>query len=432
MEVTFSCPSCGVLLRAPHEATGRKMRCPACQSISVVPDLNDKLGETVSNWMLEDIEEEMDSRDQALEQQRKEQERKAEEARQKKLERERKKRRRVYVTASGGSGDSTPAMKGRPESPKRRASDTPKRKVEFPQDLLFAGPRPYLIVKGVESSGVRLAFDSRWLKSKRFRASLPRRCVQTGERDGRKLVARPMVFKDYLQSGSIEEIKSSHEMRSIASLRTREVAKRMGTLEGVRSPFNQAMPYYSTPKMSLSDLKCDTYSRDTDDGVTCEVTIPDGSVALEWLKRVNGICGIEHELLEQSVGLTHGDVWGQLPDATRKNLEGWCKLGQQEECLGFFRDAEFSKNDEGLAGLIVTNQRLLFQKYHRKGEINLSEPQITLMVRAEGLHAELLLITPNHRQRMCRIRQKDVAPMAVLLEKQTSVNVTFDDEAASA
>ena len=37
MPIEFACSACGKLLRTPDDTAGREARCPACQSITVVP-----------------------------------------------------------------------------------------------------------------------------------------------------------------------------------------------------------------------------------------------------------------------------------------------------------------------------------------------------------------------------------------------------------
>ena len=48
MPITLTCAGCGQTFRLKDEMTGRKVRCPECESIQVVPTILDNLPEALS------------------------------------------------------------------------------------------------------------------------------------------------------------------------------------------------------------------------------------------------------------------------------------------------------------------------------------------------------------------------------------------------
>lgn len=51
-----NCPSCHRKLRVPDGSAGRRARCPGCDEKFVVADPRDMLEETISGWIVDDVQ----------------------------------------------------------------------------------------------------------------------------------------------------------------------------------------------------------------------------------------------------------------------------------------------------------------------------------------------------------------------------------------
>lgn len=305
-----------------------------------------------------------------------------------------------------------------PESDER--GDGPGR---YPRNLHVDERVPHLVVQKVDAAGVHFAFDSQWLKHDGFRASMPVRCAFSGTRTQEKLIARPLVFIDRLlgsASQSLDQIVNAHENRTVVDHSSREIARVMGMIESMPRPFAYAMPYYVAAKYSHLSLHCRTRDR-VSGGITCEVIMPDPACALDWLARVNGVCGEEYHLLEQDVSLLHGDAWQELSEEARQRIEVWCKFQPREVMRHFFSDADFGRLDVGLAGLIVTDQRLVYCKYHHKGQVSLDAEQATVIARPDGRFVGLTLRVGADTHRMIKIHQSDLTRLDEALKAHGSI-----------
>jgi len=274
---------------------------------------------------------------------------------------------------------------------------------DYPGELFPQSHRPHLVVQDISQSGVVLAFDSCWLEHAGFRASLPMRCIFTGEADKTQLIAKPLAFIDRSQCKvrNPREVERNHEIYVTEKMRTRDLLKMMGLIENLPQPFNRAMPYFTHRRKSSDCLTCQTRKR-SDGGITCEVTVPEGDYALHWLAAVNGVCGEEYELLQRDVGLLGNDAWAALSDTCRQRIGAWAKFGRGEAFRLYLNDAEFGKADEGLAGVIVTDKRLVYHKYHHEGEVELAKP-ITLHIAKQETMARISLEVAGKRAKVGNI-----------------------------
>lgn len=297
------------------------------------------------------------------------------------------------------------------------AATPPAADLSYPTELIPAEPLPYLVVRECSQAGVLIAFDARWLTHEGFRSSPPVRCIFSGVRDRNELCARPMAFMDRYRGPerSPSTVESRHELRPRANQDHREIVRMMGRITSMPPPFDSPVPYFVSKHHMSSSMSCRVELR-PDGGYTCQVRVPDGRVALEWLARVNGTCGPEYELLRTEVALLGSDAWRALPEKVRQRLQVWAKFEPREHFRLYLSDADFGSHDVGLAGLVVTNRRLIFHKYHHSGDVRFDE-DAALLVRIDGKVAS---ITLNARGRRASIGKINFKEMSRLMEAVAS------------
>lgn len=278
----------------------------------------------------------------------------------------------------------------------------------YPTGLTRDPVAPHLVVTRTSHAGVTLAFDAVWLTHDGFRAAMPVRCAFCGRAKRDELIARPVIFEDRALSDrkTLDQAVASLEHRVLGERSPRQIVAMMQDVPHLPPPFQLPMPWYVSNRYAHLTLHTVTRNR-TDGGVTCEVLIPDAHTALAFLANVNGVCGPEYELLEREVSLLHGDAWQAMSDAVRQRLEFWCKLFPAEQFKLFLPDADFGKRDEGLGGLVLTDQRLIFCKYHHRGQVRL-EDEATVHVHVKSHVASLTLHTGNDRMRMVKVAADDL------------------------
>lgn len=432
------CPACQTPLNVPPSAGGRRARCPACGDRFIIPTRTDLLEDTVSGWIEQDVGDVIDDRDRVTDQKQASQVRTAiKEAPQTPEEAD------LEVIEEPPAGETivgvpfdkslqpqvkpepTPAQpKPRPaiKLAKKPADDN--EPSEYPRNLRADPKSPNLVVLRCGSAGVHFAFDAKWLEHEGFRASMPTRCAFSGTAERSKLIARPMIFADRSRGTKTNaaDISTGHDIRSLGDSGPREIMQMMGTIEGLPNPFLFPMPYYISTRYANKVIHCMTHDRPSG-GITAEVLIPDAVCALEWLSRVNGVCGKEYELLERDTSLLHGDRFQELSEVCRSRIQSWCKLRPQEVFHLYLNDADFGRLDEGLAGIIITDQRVVYCKYHHRGQARLDSDETIIVAKPDGRFYSLYIEVGSERGRMCKLHKADVPKLETAIGNDAGIKV---------
>lgn len=451
--IIMNCQHCGAQLMVPQGTTGRRARCSECGYRFVVPPTSQILEETVSDWIVQDVSSMYE--DDAIEElelevpdpppvlededltlpglrKPKPAPRPAEEPAEGEEEPARASRRDTMAVPDSEPSTGQTVMGVRVVAPptpapqSRAGSGASAAKYAEVSQPDPGAPIPRLAVVVCDNAGVRFRFDSRWLEVAGFRASMPMKCIFSGSVERRKLIARPLVFVERSrdEDASVEKITKAKEWRELGDRTGRDVVRVMGQIERMAPPFNMVMPYYVAAK--YSHLAAHSISRDETDGrITCEVLVPDARCALEWLSRVNGVCGREYELLEQDVALLHGDAWRELPEEVRQRIAVWCKLGSHEVFKAYFSDADFGRHDRGLAGMVITDQRVVFCKYHHRGQVRRDDTEALINVKSSGQFYSLALHRGTERIRMVKVGRSDIQALVDELNQSRGLEVTM-------
>jgi hypothetical protein len=252
---------------------------------------------------------------------------------------------------------------------------------------------------------------------------MPVRCAFSGASTRGDLIARPMVFLERYRGAdrSPRSVESRHERYLTVPQAPRDLLKAMGHIDNMIPPFQNIVIYYASKHHTTQSLHCRTAV--LADGVNaCEVTIPDGRVALEWLGHVNGICGDDYEMLRADVAMLGSDAWRALSEKCREHLAVWCRFQAREQFKLYVNDADFGAHDAGLAGVVITDHRLVFHKYHHGGSIELDE-DATLHVKTDGQVARLTYDCKGQLARVGKIHIKDMSRLIEALADSPGLRI---------
>ncbi len=433
------CPSCGVRLGIPGDAGGRMARCPKCNNKFKVPDPRQMLDDTITCWLNLDQmgdDEHGESVTQEIEMQRsamgmappKEDKPETPEPatppapEPPKTEKPEPVRRVLRSRSKKNDRADTPAQadtvndQASPDDTQTPAADG---KHGIAESVNNHQNHIHLTVVDVTSAGVRFAFSSRLIDIPQFRASMPMCDVYTGDYSSDNLIARPLAWIDKA-SGKFTnpgELEARYEYTLKQHQTAREVIDSMRIMNELPSPFSQPMPYYVAGGSGKAPIHCETYQ--TPKGIVCEVTIPSPAVALDWLGRVNGVCCQEYVELEQTAHKLEASAWRAIPEKVRKRLAAWFDFQGDESFLAYFNDGDFASSDSGLAGLVVTTDRLAYCKYHSGGSIQHNK-SVTLVAVESGRFVTLVLQGRSSNKRIMKLKTSDLDELVTLLDQVDS------------
>jgi hypothetical protein len=264
------------------------------------------------------------------------------------------------------------------------------------------------VVRDVSMQGVRLAFAAEWLEHEVFRTSMPIRCAFSGKGTEVKLVSRPMIFLNRCHDGESQarSLEIRYEQRLGDRHSPREHVRGIGRMSMLTRPFDQPLLYYAEASRTSEALECCADVEIEVEGEACEVLIPHGEVAVEWVSRVNGRCGPEYALLKTAVSNLLSDAWAALSDKCRKRLETWCKFERGERFKLYLRDADLTTADTGLGGVVVTDRRLLYHKFRHSRSLSLNQEAV-LHLRTDDKFARLTLESHGRLARSGKIHRQE-------------------------
>ena len=453
MDIKVHCPNatCRATLTVPISAAGHVARCPLCQETFLIPTADEIAEQTASSWIeddIEDLEEQHDQQwrqrlqDEAVKRAQEEALRRQETAREiEKIMAGNQEPSLVSAVPQANATDTQTAPadqathQPRPDLPNATHSTAPPKQPpqpesspannhetiapkqvkaprdaqdQYPTDLVVTEPAPYLIVTECTQSGVVLSFDSKFLKHDGFRLSMPVACAFTGDVERVNLIARPLAFLDQSRGllRNAYEVEAGHEAKLNKTQIAKEMLARMGVIEQFSEPFRFPFPYYVRSDHSSQSLKCCT-SKKPDGPIVAHVTIPEGHVALRWLRHVNGVCGPEYALLQKDVARLWQGEWVGMDETVRRRIEVWAHFQNGERFRYFINDADMPKKDEGLAGVILTDRRLIYKKFHREGQVEYGTAA-QLIIRPDGTMAGLRVKTENGTFKCARFHFDDL------------------------
>jgi predicted Zn finger-like uncharacterized protein len=438
MEMMIHCPSCHARLNVSKKAAGHSVRCPKCKKPFKVPsDDREIVEDTVACWLEISAEEEQARKQQAatipdpldelpeyippddlpgLDSPNESQ--------------------LATQVQTRTATRAAPAAKTAP--PKRPAPPAPNPAAAVSAPATPASPAPAAVGPTVDvrgdiglggevrlrileshATGTVLGFNGELLKRLAFRASMPMACIGCGEREAQNLVARPLIWADRLvdHSTGAAQLAAKYEL-PVRTAEARELVSGMRPVDEITAPCNNPMPYYACRRCGMQAM-IQAHTTADSAGTMCVTTIPSPAYALEWLGRVNGVCGDDYLELEAMCAAAGGDddAFSELPDQIRKRLAGWYQPVDGERFVLYLKDGDYPKSDAGLGGLVLTTQRLVYCKYHKHGSLLLHDENTQLLATRNGPFDDLVSVTDGMKSKLLRLRPDDTQQLMTTLEE---------------
>jgi hypothetical protein len=237
--------------------------------------------------------------------------------------------------------------------------------------VLPAVSDPIRMVKS-DASGALFEFPSNRLLDPQFRCSLPRRCLRCGT--AAHLSAHVVIYATHLVDGLDQEGKrlaGSLVLRGedVRSLSNEELCKRLPRVPEAPPPADLPMPYWLCDMCTERDLISGQIRLDSNTGVgLCRLWIGNLHVAEAFLVATGGKGSASHVELQQRIAATTENPWGFLSPAVQNRLQQWFKPQGGEHFLAYVPDRDLTRAEDGMAGIVVSNKRLLCHNAMRHRE----------------------------------------------------------------
>lgn len=355
--IKVKCPSCNATLAVPEGQMKRYIRCGACkhkfplsrQPESVIEDV-------VASWLTDDDEPQPD--DKAL-------------------------------LPDESVGDESLLL--HPEGASAPAA------VQTPAQAGSAAKGNIRCVK-VEPRGALFEFPASRLRDPDFRSAFPRQCLSCDART--HLRAHVVIFSSQLtDSISMEAEHSAGTLilsnEEVVGLSGQEVLDRLHKVPNVPPPADLPVPYWVCDMCSGSGTVRGQIQVNPDTGKGwCRLLIRNHRRSLDFMVNAGGQDGEGYGPLKERVDQTAENPWNSLPEAVQHRIQQWFKPNRGEHFIAYVPDRDHVRAEDGMAGVLISDQRLIHHTPRRHRESPISKP--VELEHAAGAHRERVSIkTPG-------------------------------------
>ena len=317
--ITIDCPGCRATLNVPEDSVGKRGRCRECgESFTIAPPIEqleaaapEHADETIATWL----------------------------------------------------GDLGPVS----------ISDS------LAPSMAKSGPvREFSVrLEHVDTMGAFFLFDSRLLYDPDFRSSFPMSCVLCGSRSSLSghLIAWGSKLAQYSRAAAqVERHRSVFNLEKFGPVAGRELLAKLPRIGNLPEPYCLPFPYYICDSCSaVGAVMTDVHKGPDGQGEECELGIASLAQAEKFTVNVAGANSELHKGIHEARRESRKDPWRLLPLGVRIRINRWYEQGKKERFIAYFPDSDYSKAEAGLAGLVLTDQRLVFHKSVAQVEIPLTE-----------------------------------------------------------
>jgi len=380
-KIQVKCSKCGAALMVPEELIGREGRCPNCRESFIIelPLDSSSEGPPVSEG---DV---LDWLSQAATQ-----------------------------------------HKPKVEPPKPRPTVVPRRRVQRPPKPTVSRPHQGqtrnakfpVELDHVDDMGAFFRFDSRLLYNEDFRSSFPQRCLICGA--GPPLSVHLVFWASKLKDRArvqpeSMEARQVYTLRKLSDMSGRDLLDVLDPIENLPEPYSLPFPYYVCSSCSaVGAVVTDVHPAPDGQGEVCELGISSLPQAEGFVLAVCGEASEAHQQIREAIRTGSARPWQRLPLTVRIRIRRWYEPREGERFLMYIPDAEFAKAEAGLAGLVLTDSRLIYHKSLAHVEIPRSE-KIEMSSATTEKGTQLIIVAPNGRKYILRTNPPAIKELRQLM-----------------
>jgi len=254
---------------------------------------------------------------------------------------------------------------------------------------------PRVDFEQLADDGAYFSFPSVDLRDRDLRCSFPHRCAQCLSRDDLELHYVIWIEKIPMRDAALvneTETRSHRVLRLLLEAHGADWFNTLAPLDTLPAPFKEPFPYAICPQCSIPGA---VRGRVYGEGAAerCRIIIAHPTIALEFYRNNGGRGTTGYQKLLVASRQRKDNQWKSLAAGVRIRIGQWYHPRSGERFLGYFADRDFDRTERGTAGLILTDQRLIYKKYQALREYMLSEPG-TLDIDADRATASVEITQP--------------------------------------
>jgi hypothetical protein len=149
----------------------------------------------------------------------------------------------------------------------------------------------------------------------------------------------------------------------IGHLAGAEMLAELPEVPNVPPPGNLPMPYWVCDLCSGAGAISGQIQVNSETGRgICRLRIRNLKLARRFFENVGGKSTPDYARFSEFLDRIEDDRWATMPSVVRHRLEQWFRPRQGERFLGYVPDRARRRSEDGMSGLVISDQRLV---YHR-------------------------------------------------------------------
>lgn len=324
----ITCPMCGAALALPNTKAGVNIRCGKCNAKFPMPRSDD----TIAGWMDDTVDD--------------------------------------------LSADKYAPTK-RPPAAAQPPGAAPK-----PQEQ-FVPPPPSsegeIRLVRVDKTGALFEFPADRLLEHNFRTVMPRLCVRCGIKTN--LIPHLVIFGPEMMDCLTMEADRAKEAVIILNdptamtLSNDDLLKRFGKVPNVPQPADLPMPYWVCDMCTASKMIAAQAEINVETGAGfCRLAITKLRIAEAFFAAGGGNGTKDHEELKKQIAAIRETPWEMLQEVVQNRLQQWFRPKEGESFLAYVPDRTRMRAEDGMAGIVVTDQRMTLHTAVRHKETPVTAP----------------------------------------------------------
>ena len=219
-------------------------------------------------------------------------------------------------------------------------------------------------LRRLDSRGAVFEFPAARLLEVDFRCAMPRRCLRCGTRQ--RLVAHMIIYAPSLVDSFSLEAEHAAGQLSISQEALGDVSgsvllEKLPQVPNVPPPGNLPMPYWLCDGCNGSGLISGQIHVNPASGKgRCRLFIQNLGLAEEFFMAAGGTEGEALEEIRRRAQASAANPWDSLPETVQRRLHGWYQAARGERFLAYVPDRDRARSEDGLYGIIVSSERLIF------------------------------------------------------------------------
>ena len=226
-----------------------------------------------------------------------------------------------------------------------------------------------------DNSGALLEFPTTRLNEPAFRCAMPRKCLRCGGRQN--LAAHAIIYAtSMMDAQTLEDEHATGALvlkgPDVADLSNDEVLKAMPKVPNVPPPADLPMPYWLCDMCTTGDFISGQIRIGSEGVGLCRLWIGNLRRAEEFLVAAGGKDTPGYAEIHRRIIAMTENPWSSLPLAVQNRIQQWYRAGAGEHFLAYIPDRDRARSEDGLAGIVVTDKRIIFHTTvrHKEGKIS--------------------------------------------------------------